>query len=29
VRQLEARAMAQLRESPEIRSLIEYLHNGH
>jgi RNA polymerase primary sigma factor len=29
VRQLEARAMAQLRESPEIRSLVEYLHNGH
>ena len=29
VRQLEARAMSQLRESPEMRSLVEYLHNGH
>jgi len=28
VRQLEARALAQLRESPEIRSLLEYLENG-
>jgi RNA polymerase sigma factor (sigma-70 family) len=29
VRQLEARAMSHLRESPEMRSLVEYLHNGH
>jgi RNA polymerase primary sigma factor len=28
VRQLEARALAQLRESPQVRSLMEYLHNG-
>ena len=28
VRQLEARAFAQLRESPEMRSLLEYLENG-
>jgi RNA polymerase sigma factor (sigma-70 family) len=28
VRQIEARALAQLRESPEMRSLLEYLHNG-
>ena len=28
VRQLEKRAMTQLRESPEMRSLVEYLHNG-
>ncbi len=29
VRQLEVRAMSHLRESPEMRSLVEYLHNGH
>jgi RNA polymerase primary sigma factor len=29
VRQLEARALAQLRESPEMRSLLEYLENSH
>ena len=29
VRQIEARALAQLRESPEMRSLLEYLSNGH
>ena len=28
VRQLEARALAQLRESPQVRSLMEYLHDG-
>jgi RNA polymerase primary sigma factor len=28
VRQIEARALALLRESPEMRSLLEYLHNG-
>jgi RNA polymerase primary sigma factor len=28
VRQIEARALAQLRESPEMRSLLDYLHNG-
>jgi len=28
VRQIEARALAQLRESPEMRSLLEYLGNG-
>jgi RNA polymerase sigma factor (sigma-70 family) len=28
VRQLEVRAMSHLRESPEMRSLVEYLHNG-
>jgi RNA polymerase primary sigma factor len=28
VRQLEARAFAQLRDSPEMRSLLEYLHTG-
>ncbi|HLG10803.1 MAG TPA: sigma-70 family RNA polymerase sigma factor [Dehalococcoidia bacterium] len=28
VRQIEARAMSQLREAPEMRSLVEYLHNG-
>jgi RNA polymerase primary sigma factor len=28
VRQLEARAFAQLRESPEMRSLLDYLENG-
>jgi RNA polymerase primary sigma factor len=28
VRQLEARALAQLRESPEMRALLEYLENG-
>jgi RNA polymerase primary sigma factor len=28
VRQIEARALAQLRESPEMRSLLEYLTNG-
>jgi RNA polymerase primary sigma factor len=28
VRQLEARALAQLRESPQVRSLVEYLHSG-
>ena len=27
VRQIEARALAQLRESPEMRSLLDYLHN--
>ena len=29
VRQMEVRAMSHLRESPEMRSLVEYLHNGH
>jgi RNA polymerase primary sigma factor len=29
VRQLEARALAQLRDSPEMRSLMDYLKNGH
>jgi RNA polymerase primary sigma factor len=29
VRQLEARALAQLRDSPEMRSLLDYLRNGH
>ena len=28
VRQLEARSLAQLRDSPEMRSLLDYLHNG-
>jgi RNA polymerase primary sigma factor len=28
VRQIEARALAQLRESPEMRSLLDYLHDG-
>ena len=28
-RQLEVRAMSHLRESPEMRSLVEDLHNGH
>jgi RNA polymerase primary sigma factor len=28
VRQIEARALAQLRESPEMRSLLDYLHSG-
>jgi RNA polymerase primary sigma factor len=28
VRQIEARALAQLRESPEMQSLLDYLHNG-
>jgi RNA polymerase primary sigma factor len=28
VRQIEARALAQLRESPEMRSLLDYLHEG-
>jgi RNA polymerase primary sigma factor len=28
VRQIEARALALLRESPEMRSLLDYLHNG-
>ncbi|MPZ49467.1 MAG: sigma-70 family RNA polymerase sigma factor [Dehalococcoidia bacterium] len=28
VRQIEARALAQLRKSPEMRSLLDYLHNG-
>ena len=29
VRQLEVRAMAQLRDSPEMRSLLDYIQNGH
>ena len=29
VRQLEARALAQLRDSPEMRSLLDYIKNGH
>jgi len=29
VRQLEARSFAQLRDSPEMRSLLDYLKNGH
>ena len=28
VRQIEARALAQLRDSPEMRSLLDYLHSG-
>jgi RNA polymerase primary sigma factor len=28
VRQIEARALAQLRESPQVRALVEYLNNG-
>ena len=28
VRQLEVKAMAQLRDSPEMRSLLDYIHNG-
>jgi RNA polymerase sigma factor (sigma-70 family) len=28
VRQIEALALAQLRESPQVRALVEYLNNG-